>query len=113
MKRKSIITSALSIFLLTITGINIQAQQKTYIEGTEPQSLSNRSMNVIHPSALKPVRSHYRSYDGTNNNISTEVKQLWGSGNSQLFRELPPVYGASDPKNAMGGVGRPSAREIS
>ncbi|HKR07095.1 MAG TPA: peroxidase family protein [Bacteroidia bacterium] len=114
MKKKSFITSALSLFIFIITGINSNAQQqRTFTEGTEAQSLSNRSVPIVTPSALKPARSHYRTYDGTNNNLGTAAKQLWGSVNIQLFRELPPAYGSSDPKNAMNGTSRPSPREIS
>src|SRR5947208_2291560 len=113
MNIKSIITSAICLFVITMTYINSNAQQRTFIEGTEPQALSNHSIPPVEPSAAKLTRSHNRSYDGTNNNIGTAAKQLWGSVNIPLFRELAPVYGPSDPKNAMGGVGRPSPREIS
>ncbi len=111
--KKPIITSVLFFSLLVLTGFNSKAQQRTFTEGTEVQSFGNRSIPAAHPSALKPARSHNRSYDGTNNNLGTAAKQLWGSVNIPLFRELPPVYGSGDPKNAMNGAGRPSAREIS
>ena len=58
-------------------------------------------------------RSPYRSYDGTNNNITSSQNALFGATDIPLYRELPAAYGSSDPKNAMGGQGRPSAREIS
>ena len=54
----------------------------------------------------------YRTYDGTNNNITDDAKALWGSVNIPLFRDMPAEYAPSDPKNAMVTT-RPSARLIS
>ncbi len=63
---------------------------------------------------LTNTRIHlpFRTYDGRFNNINTN-KTSWGATDIILFRELPASYGASDPNNAMGGVNRPSPREIS
>ncbi len=58
-------------------------------------------------------RSPYRSYDGKNNNITSAQHALFGAADIPLYRELPPAYGPSDRRNAMGGQGRPSARQIS
>ena len=55
----------------------------------------------------------YRSYNGKYNNVSTFQTSNWGAADIILFREMPAAYGFSDPMNAMNGVNRPSAREIS
>jgi peroxidase len=62
---------------------------------------------------LPAVRSPYRSFDGLDNNISALARQVWGSANIRLFRELPAEYGPTNPNGAMGGTSRPSARAIS
>jgi len=54
--------------------------------------------------------SRYRSFDGTNNNISRNSRRNWGSANIPLVREMPAAYG---PNNSLGGRNRPSAREVS
>jgi peroxidase len=54
----------------------------------------------------------YRTITGINNN-TTPGQEGYGSANRALFRELPAVYGSTDPANAMGGATRPSARAIS
>lgn len=54
----------------------------------------------------------YRNLDGTNNNIAPGRSE-WGATDIPLLRELPVEYGNSDPKNAMGGAHRPSARQLS
>ena len=59
---------------------------------------------------VKAQQAKYRSIDGTGNNL-TNTK--WGATNIALFREIPAEYGPSDPKNALGGATRPSARHIS
>ena len=58
-------------------------------------------------------RSWYRTYDGRNNNITSEENAYWGAVDIPLYRELPAAYASSDPKNALGGQSRPSPREIS
>ena len=56
------------------------------------------------------AQTKYRSIDGTGNNL---INIKWGSAGIPLFREIPAEYGPSDPKNALGGASRPSARHIS
>ncbi len=73
------------------------------LAGTFPQN------NVTHNNN----HAAYRTFDGTNNNISSDAKALYGSVNIPLYRELPPEYGSSNSKSAMGGASRPSARQIS
>ena len=55
------------------------------------------------------IRSPFRSFDGTNNNLGAN-KRAWGSANIPLLREMPAVYG---PNNSLNGSNRPSPREIS
>jgi len=55
------------------------------------------------------LRSPFRSFDGTNNNLGAN-KKAWGSANIPLLREMPAVYG---PNNSLNGSNRPSPREIS
>src|SRR5688572_1110927 len=55
------------------------------------------------------IRSPFRSFDGTNNNLGAN-KKAWGSANIPLVREMPAVYG---PNNSLNGSNRPSPREIS
>ena len=52
----------------------------------------------------------YRTVDGSNNNPNNPK---FGATNIPFFRELPAEYGSSDPKNALGGVNRPSPRHLS
>ena len=111
MKKKSIVTVFLFGILISLPGIKALAQQHTFMEGTEINN--QRQVTPLLPSNEKPARAHFRTYDGTNNNLGSAAKQLWGSVNIPLYRELPPAYGTSDPKNAMNGTTRPSAREIS
>jgi hypothetical protein len=56
------------------------------------------------------TRQTNRTIDGTYNNLT---QPNWGKAGIPLYRELPAEYGASDPKNAMGGANRPSPRAIS
>jgi len=45
--------------------------------------------------------------------MTNAQKAEWGAADIPLYRELPAAYGSSDRKNALGGVNRPSPREIS
>jgi peroxidase len=56
-----------------------------------------------------PLRSPYRTYDGTSNNLGWN-KKAWGSANIPLLREMPAVYG---PDNSLAGANRPSPRAVS
>lgn len=60
-----------------------------------------------------PSRSQFRTYNGTNNNLSSSQRLVWGATDIELYRELPAEYASTDPKNAMNGVSRPTARKIS
>jgi Animal haem peroxidase len=59
--------------------------------------------------STNPLRSHYRTYDGTNNNLGWNRK-AWGSANIPLLLELPAVYG---PNYSLNGTNRPSPRAVS
>lgn len=103
----------ISCVLLTVISTRIAAQlsreQKGQLFVTQPNIVSNR--DISRP--LLFFHGAFRNYDGTSNNITSRQGLEYGASNIQLYRELPPVYGPSDPNNAMGGVGRPSARAIS
>jgi hypothetical protein len=99
-------TAGCTIILLSYCFTTL-AQQRKFAEGL-PFIYYPRLKNFRH------VSSHdtYRSYDGTNNNIDPQ-KTEWGASDICLFREMPAEFGPLDPKNAMGGVKRPSPRQIS
>ena len=93
-------------FLLNI--VSLQAQNHQLSDGLPGRFDQNRR-NAPRTVNTQPA---FRSYDGTNNNIA-KTKAEWGATNIALAREIPAEYGATDTKNAMGGTGRPSARQIS
>ncbi len=112
MYKKTILTIAMCISIIAMPFIKTFAQQTKHIEGFPdkaflhwPRSTTNPITSGIHPT--------YRTYNGTNNNLTGSSKKDWGATEIELFRELPAEYGASDPKNAMNGTSRPSPREIS
>jgi hypothetical protein len=114
MLKKIILTAFVCGIYIPLSSVKSNAQEKKFSEGTETSVSRNQKEAVPEEgSEAKLARSHYRSYDGTNNNTGSTAKGLWGSAGIQLYRELPPAYGTSDKKNAMGGENRPSAREIS
>src|SRR6185295_2472437 len=101
-----------------ISSTVVKAQQNRSSKGNlfVRQQLSPSQLRDLIESLLRRpnrIRLPFRSYDGTNNNIGSAQKALWGSSDIPLFRELPAWYGPSDPNNAMGGTSRPSARRIS
>jgi peroxidase len=113
MSRKTILpTTLLIIFIsLTITGALAQRNaSKGRLFMFEPRP----RFNTI-PLSINPAGRHnkYRSYDGKNNNVLNSQTLTWGAADILLFREMPAVYGPSDPRNAMNGINRPSARKIS
>lgn len=111
--RKIILPWALCIMAFATAQQPATAQLlKKYVEGfgSRPfyywqRGTCNPITNGIHPP--------YRTYDGTNNNLSSTSKKEWGAADIALYREVAPAYGSSDTKNAMNGTSRPSAREIS
>ncbi len=104
---KLTLSAAICSFIFTLMFTSTVAQERKYIEGL-PFIYTPRPKNN-HPSGS---RLPYRSYDGTGNNLSLQNFNF-GATFIPLFRELPPEFGASDPKNAMGGTTRPSPRQIS
>ena len=102
---------ASTVLFFFLFSLQTTAQQRKRVDdfGSKPFVYFPRDKNHRPPFA---TRSPNRSYDGTNNNIDPR-KRDWGATEIPLFRELPAEYGPSDPKNAMGGTTRPSARQIS
>ena len=99
------------IFTLSIT--SALAQQKKAEQG-KLLMIESAPRRGGEPSSINIARrSLYRTFDGRNNNISSLQNAEWGAAGIFLYRELPPAYGSSDPRNAMGGVNRPSPRAIS
>ncbi len=104
---KRILLTAICAGIACIACINAHAQQRKFIEGL-PFIYTPRQNNNHSSGAHAP----YRTYDGTNNNVDAQ-KSVWGATDIPLFRELPAEFGATDPKNSMGGTTRPSPRQIS
>src|ERR1700709_1724036 len=98
MSGKTIRTLA-CIALLCFAGDEVTAQQqRKFIEGLPFIYWARPKSN--HTYSAHPV---YRSFDGTNNNIDRN-KSEWGASDIALFREIAPVFGARDRKNAIGGT---------
>ncbi|MFN8353816.1 MAG: peroxidase family protein [Spirosomataceae bacterium] len=95
--------------LLTITAFDVSVAQQ---RGPQDQPILQAPPPPRPPAKPVPNHATYRTIDGTNNNIAPQ-RGDWGAADVALFRELPAEYGPSDPKNALGGVNRPSARKIS
>jgi peroxidase len=95
-------------FLISIT-FPVFAQQQKFVESIPTLPFLYTPRNGFQPTNGHPVN---RTYDGTNNNISTG-KREWGAADIPLLREIAPAYGSADTKNAMNGETRPSARLIS
>lgn len=93
-------------FLFNI--LSLQAQNQQLSDGL-PGRFDQNKRNAPRTVSTQPA---FRSIDGTNNNIA-RTKAEWGATNIALVREIPAEYGATDTKNAMGGTGRPTARQIS
>ena len=108
--KKLLWLTTICTIIISLLPNNTIAQQKKRIDdfGSKPFIFFPRDRN--HPPFA--TRQPWRSYDGTNNNIDPR-KRDWGATEIPLFREIPPEFGPSDPKNAMGGVTRPSPRQIS
>jgi hypothetical protein len=114
MSKKPIVLTALCFIFISMPFIKSLAQQKKSVNGKlflhEPHPATDRFT-----ARMLPVRIHspYRTFNGTKNNISSSQRTAWGAADIFLFREIPAAYGPADPKNAIGGVNRPSARKIS
>ncbi|HEY0432530.1 MAG TPA: peroxidase family protein, partial [Chitinophagaceae bacterium] len=113
--RRSLQWMTVSVCVILMTGfLRVSAQQPRAVKGR--LFLQSPATTTIEPlSAIQSLRSHvpYRTYNGTNNNISGLLKRNWGAAGNQLFREMPAQYGSVDPKNAMAGANRPTPRRIS
>lgn len=96
-------------FILLFLSILISSFAQSHSTDGMPGRFDANRRNAPRPVNNQPI---YRTIDGTNNNIA-RTKAEWGATNIALAREIPAEYGATDTKNAMGGTGRPSARQIS
>lgn len=109
---KFILSAVMCCLIFQFTNSELLAQQKKIISSMpKDKSFIYQARGPVKP-VMNGVHAPYRTYDGTNNNIGSQRNE-WGATEIPLFRELPSEYGASDPKNAMGGTSRPSARKIS
>jgi len=115
MIKKSILLVATCCILLSMFNEGTAQQRNSIKENLFiqlPESVTlTPDENTARESAVTNtiVRSPFRSFDGTNNNLGAGKKK-WGSANIPLLREMPAVYG---PNNSLNGSNRPSAREIS
>jgi peroxidase len=116
MSRKTTLQTTLCFFFLFLvsiggfTQLRKSAKGKLFLMEPRPPQIAGDLLRI------KPdnrQHSRFRSYDGRNNNIRNVNTADWGAADIILFREIPAAYGSSDPRNAMGGVNRPSARQIS
>ncbi|MEP7376678.1 MAG: peroxidase family protein [Chitinophagaceae bacterium] len=112
MSRKTILPTTLLIAFIVMgtTGVIAQRTTKGRLFMFEPRPRFNTNTLSINPGGR---HSKFRSYDGKNNNVYNSQTFSWGAADITLFREMPAAYGPSDPRNAMNGVNRPSARKIS
>ena len=98
------------LFVVFCAG-SVTAQVRPPMEGVPGSAVHQNRINTG-PAPANGVHPTFRSINGRNNNI-VKSREIWGSAVIPLSREMPAEYGASDPKNAMGGAKRPSARAIS
>lgn len=89
------------------------------VDGTAPDSDGDSYIDILDPCPLifgtncstpSYTLPKNRSIDGSGNNPNNPK---WGATNIPMLRELPAVYGSSDPNNALGGANRPDPRHIS
>ena len=125
MVKKRILLSAVMCIILLISCIMATAQHRDPVKESlffqlpesvtrtpDAKALNNepsRDLSQTESTVLNPLRSPYRTYNGTNNNLGFNRK-AWGSANIQLVREMPAVYG---PNNSLAGSNRPSPRAVS
>ena len=113
MSRKTFLSVTCCLLFFSFTITSAFAQQRKAERG-KLLMLESRPRNSGAASLIDLFRrSPYRTYDGRNNNITSAQNAEWGATDIPLFRELRAAYGPGDPKNALGGVNRPSPREIS
>lgn len=108
MSNHSLLTGCLLAAYLLALNLDATAQQRRFAEG-KPFMFSPRQAPTPPPGGTRPT---YRTYDGTNNNLAPGRAE-WGASEVPLLRELPTEYDPTDPRNALGGVNRPSARKVS
>ena len=105
-------TLLLMVFCAALGTAPIAAQVgRPPMEGV-PGSAINQNRKNPGPPPTNGVHPMFRSINGSNNNV-VKSRGSWGAAVIPLLREMPSEYGPSDPKNAMGGASRPSARAIS
>ena len=125
MVKKRILLSAAMCIILLMSCLMATAQHRDPVKESlffqlpesvtrtpDAKALNNeplRDLSRTEPTVLNPLRSPYRTYNGTNNNLGFNRK-AWGSANIPLVREMPAVYG---PNNSLAGSSRPSPRAIS
>src|SRR4051812_9568294 len=99
-------TACFGLFSLAMSQTNAQqARSFTNNPFILPQSpLTEQATRATTATAAAATHNINRSFDGTNNNIGSTQKMLYGSANIQLYREIAPAYAAADPKNAMNGT---------
>ncbi len=108
MLTKSLLVGFLYSFCLLFCSLSTEAQQRKFVEG-KPFVFVPRPAPAPIPNNVHPT---YRTFDGTNNNIGRQGAE-WGASDVPLLREIPAEYSPSDPRNALNGTSRPSARKIS
>lgn len=104
----SLLTGCLLAASLLVLNPDATAQQRKFVEG-KPFMFAPRQAPAPPPGGTRPT---YRTFDGTNNNLAPGRAE-WGASEVPLLRELPTEYGPTDPRNALGGTNRPSARKVS
>jgi peroxidase len=114
MLRSAIFPTTLCTILLSASFFSGNSQNrseagKCFVQQPRPSTQSRQRSSENTTS----LRLKYRSFDGTNNNISNGRQLDWGAADIPLYREMPAVYGSENLNNAMGGVSRPSPRQIS
>ncbi|MFT3909032.1 MAG: peroxidase family protein [Ferruginibacter sp.] len=111
LKKNLLATAFIVLFFLKLS-----AQQNRSFNNNPfisiPGTVEDRTTSASNSNNTPRTHAPYRTIDGSNNNISSS-RLLYGAAGIQLYREIPAAYAASDPKNAMNGVLRPSPRAIS
>jgi len=110
MLRNISIKAAICLTIISFWYNKVQAQQqRKFVESFLEKPFMSTPRGPFHQGTSHAVN---RSFDGTNNNI-TSGKGEYGAADIALYREVAPAYGVADTKNAMNGESRPSPRLIS